>query len=773
MANAPTIWLDYRPVRIGWVIEGENLEQLYTAVGWSSCLWGGRFNPAIPMHNPKLADCLIKAFNVDVLIPISPNDSTKKFIESYPHLDLHRWGEEIFRQGECLFVDVRHATIKLAQASIDKSHDDVLPIKRPMWDTSDPLKTLFGIYFGHYPSLDEIKLNYADGIGRTVKIEEVAILNGVDLHPDFLKKIKPIDLTTYDISIKSGGWTGWLGSGLVLGNPQNFDDLAFLWNLRAAGAQAYLFDIQQPERQIKFINEFIQGIHSKLQKKDEHIKLWSKDQQDIDLERLGLNLQGLRKGLCSMEEESLWNGLNIKPVKPQFTYWHHDVVPSFVNTGTDQKASFAIPQKPFSDDRDARNQQYVVTVAATQYGELPVDGLTFNTPYVPQMNEFYGRNFHFEYDKARVERDGLHGGRIGLIRDIHDQQITIHAISTHDWIKAFFKNIGIKATRSNPGLICSRLISQLGGVQGCRVFKVKGARKLLNKYGPDKNFTRGEAETCIGDIDPTTGKMNFGLYEDLYIEARKDPKLQPRHVFDYLLSHDVFRPGLEFKCPNCELQSWIHLDEVKTMSDCVYCGHSFHVGKQLKTGGDWRYRRTGLFGREDNQLGAIPVSLVLQQLDTAFKGRLLMASTSINFKSEGANIEECESDFFAVLAGAGGIGEQPVQIILGEVKTHMPFNEQDVGKLRKLADAIPADMADVFILFAKTDSFTDDEVKLAQKLNSEHKHRVILWSERELEPYHVYEGAKDVKGKDIYATTATEMAQVTHQFWFSTPDKKE
>ena len=40
MSNPPRIWLTYRPVRIGWVVEGSNLSQLVTAASWSTCLWG-------------------------------------------------------------------------------------------------------------------------------------------------------------------------------------------------------------------------------------------------------------------------------------------------------------------------------------------------------------------------------------------------------------------------------------------------------------------------------------------------------------------------------------------------------------------------------------------------------------------------------------------------------------------------------------------------------------------------------------------------------------
>ena len=83
-----------------------------------------------------------------------------------------------------------------------------------------------------------------------------------------------------------------------------------------------------------------------------------------------------------------------------------------------------------------------------------------------------------------------------------------------------------------------------------------------------------------------------------------------------------------------------------------------------------------------------------------------------------------------------------------------------------MAGAIPQDLAQTFILFAKTDAFTPDEIALAQTLNESHRQRVILWSQEELEPYHVYERSEGRLGQSMYVTTLTEMARATHHLWF-------
>jgi hypothetical protein len=166
-------------------------------------------------------------------------------------------------------------------------------------------------------------------------------------------------------------------------------------------------------------------------------------------------------------------------------------------------------------------------------------------------------------------------------------------------------------------------------------------------------------------------------------------------------------------------------------------------------------------------LGGVPVAVTLQQLDTSLHDRLDMYSSAMNFRSAGADIEACESDFVAVASGALGISETPVQILIGEAKTGKPIDEQDVRKLGKLANAIPKHLGQCFILFSKTETFTADEVVLARTLNSQHERRVILWSQEELEPYFLYERAAGRLGQARYVTTLTDMANVTHQLWFN------
>ena len=105
----------------------------------------------------------------------------------------------------------------------------------------------------------------------------------------------------------------------------------------------------------------------------------------------------------------------------------------------------------------------------------------------------------------------------------------------------------------------ARLIDQMGGLQGCRVFKICGVRSLIKKYSPAKSFERTEAVTMIGNNDPVSHHPRFDAYKSLYIEPRDKQDLKPEDAFLYLLKKGVFRAGLKLECPTCQLDFWVPL----------------------------------------------------------------------------------------------------------------------------------------------------------------------------------------------------------------------
>ena len=322
---------------------------------------------------------------------------------------------------------------------------------------------------------------------------------------------------------------------------------------------------------------------------------------------------------------------------------------------------------------------------------------------------------------------------------------------------------------SEAGRIASRLIQQMGGVQGCRVFKIAGVRALIERYKPFQAFTRGDATQIIGEVDPNTGVPNFGRYESLFIEPREGPRLKPRQVFDYLVKKNVFRVGLNFTCPNCELGFWTHLDNLGTEITCEYCGQRSNATSQLKDGA-WSYRRSGLFGREDHQQGAIPVALTLQQLDTVLSSETVFV-TSMTIESSTGSFEACETDLAVVSERC--FYEDRLGAAIGECKGHGEITEEDVRKLSQVANAFPTDRIAAYIIFSKTAPFTADEIARCRAAQPAGRRRVILLSNRELDPYFVYEWAAKEFLIDSTAISLEDLANTTHALYFDPKPKPQ
>ena len=138
---------------------------------------------------------------------------------------------------------------------------------------------------------------------------------------------------------------------------------------------------------------------------------------------------------------------------------------------------------------------------------------------------------------------------MAIITEISTQRLEISAFSVFDWMKEFFELCQMEIARSEPGLRCGRLIAQMGGLQDCRVLKIRGVRNLLRKYSVDEHFTRSGAIEAIRDIDKATGAVGFDAFKRLHIEYRRGDDLKPDDVLRYLLERRVFRVGLDLTLP--------------------------------------------------------------------------------------------------------------------------------------------------------------------------------------------------------------------------------
>lgn len=534
-----------------------------------------------------------------------------------------------------------------------------------------------------------------------------------------------------------------------MGDCNDFEDIVNYWNLRAADIDLLFFDQAFEARLQPLIQSHLRQLREGMPVDDleNRIGIWSKEGRVVDLASFGANSMRIEL------REGIWSGSNLKP--PLMFIEHHSALGAISDSRGVPSLSFELRPKPFYDEPGFHNQDVVVSVRPLL--DSSTEETTFRYPFIPELNRFYG---HEAYIRSTAVRAGL--DELGIITSVTRNDLTIHSVSRRKLVSEIFAAFGMKAEPSDAGRIAMRLIQQMGGIQGCRAFKITGVRALVEKYNPLQAFTRSNAVQTIGRNDPATGIPQFEPFENLFIEPRKGGALTPHQVFDFLLKRGVFRVGLNLVCPNCELQFWMHLDDVKTEIGCEYCGRKFDITTQLKDR-CWGFRRSGLFGKDDHQQGAIPVAVTLQQIDTVLHSGAIYV-TGMNIAPTTTDILPCETDFVVIGSRSYHAG---VEFAIGECKSRGEITEDDVMKLSRVADQFPSRRIEAFIVFAKTAPFTPEEVARCRAAQPNHRRRVILLSDRELEPYFVYERTeKEFVMHSPTAISLNDLARATHEVYF-------
>ena len=732
----------YRPIRIGWCVREGDLAALREVLKLTFTMWGGRYNPVIPVDNFDLAGRLVRLFRVDVLWPASNDELVKQFIARFPHLPSPFLHNELFSshpngRRSPLMVDIYHPIRRLYE---DHFKNNALPkvnVAIFEWQADDPMGDVLLQMFGAIPPPEVTGTDYCALLKRDLSARAVPLAPSQPL-PELTDSIWPLSAFSRAFVSQHYSVQNYREHpGFYIGDCTQFEDLVTFWNLRATDTALIFYDYDHAPRLDPIRDQWLKMLRSRPKGRlelDNAIALWCNADPQPDLSAFGDGL------LLHRAHETTWNGLNIKA---PYMYFSEGSALAAIgeNSAGVRTVSFQLPQKPFSEDRTLFHQHLVVAVdpGIGLFGE---ERATLHTPYVPQLNEYYGRHCYFEWNKARVEPKGL-----GIISDAARFDLSLNALDVSALISRLFGVAGIAAEPSQPGLIAARLIQQMGGLLSCYPFKLPGVRNLIEKYNPDQSFTRGGAtqmiHAALGDAP-----IHFG-------------KPDANAIFDRLLANGVFRAGLEFHCPSCRLEFWTPLDDVRTGTTCVYCGRTFNVTPQLKDR-DWRFRRSGLFGRRDHQEGALPVVLTLQQLDTTFGSREMLYTTAMTLKPTRFKMKQCETDFVAIVQHPM---DAKISVAIGECKTRQTIVDDDVAKLKGVADAFPDDFS-VFIIFSKLSAFTPDELTAAQRLNDGYQQRVILFTPRELETYHLYDRTAEEFKINPHAFTFEEMANVTQQVFF-------
>jgi hypothetical protein len=770
--------LVYRPLRICWAIAPGDIDAFRKVVRLNFTFWGGRFNPIVIIDGTGQPDEFVEAFRPDLIMGKGTDPAIETFIQKYPHLGSPFFHDGLFTgagsDGRAQLLDIHNAIV---EANNTNAWKDITArgVKVVTWDANDPLTDVFLTSFGGFPDRAECPIDYLDIIRRASGAADLPCTPGSLIPPEIFDRYVMSAFSRIRMRSHYSVPAGLVQPGYFLGDGTSLKHLVTFWNLRAADHTLLFVDVNHLSRYKDLIPAWRSKVEEMVQNRrsepERTIAVWDLVGQPNELpDEIHAHITGiLGPGRYLMCGATLQYGANPISRAPLMMI-DHTTQMGILSTDREQpKLSFAYGSKPYNGDFWFHTQHLVASLSFIG-GLYDDDYHTLHLPYVPELNQFAARKMIFDYNRLRLEPQ-----RLAIVIGAADQHGSLSAVVVSELFEEIFKLIGYKAKPSGSGLLTRQLIAQLGNLQGARAFKIPGVRRFLKQHSPTHAFLLQTATDEIKRQVP--GDANFGDFQNIYIEPRKrDEQLTPQAVFEYLTAKGLFRIGYELTCPHCQMRSWTALDHVRQKIQCEMCGTDYDATRQLIKE-KHKFRRSGVLGKDANNLGAVPVTLTLQQLDTNLMGSLRehLYSTSLDLTPNvQAVTAEAEVDFVWMTTEGPSSGR--TDLILGECKDRGrnpadsrggdTITQADIDRIRKVADAFPKNRFNAYILISKLAPFTPNEIAAAKTLNSKYQTRVILLTPNELEPYHIYDRQPEPLKQHMRGGSAQQLAAATAMIYF-------
>lgn len=716
-----------RPIRLAFLVDPNNANQVREAVRLSSTLWGGAYFPIIEFHRrlpsawkekkPLPGDRsaehstgrsvvlgYINAFDPDFLVQLS--DNVPKYvrdlrIRTIKPADI--WGD-LSQHGKPppnLGIGLFEILDRIFEEKVTSENIHIAFPER----TGD-LPLFWASFFGDTP--DELKHLSEDHCRGRFKIYRFPLSNenAVSFLSPASYVLFPVDVVSYYIEIHHSVFDRV--PHIFFMDAEKVGDIVDFWNLRAMGKSVLPVPRQLKEdpKLKKAVNRFLK---------------WPLPVQDS---AHGAQIPSpvariLRARSCSVEEMREYAGgfsdgsLELNDAYPKI--WsagsHHD----FPNSVYGEERSFINSATTREDEIRIRSVlpkfRYYGRQRPICANEITIDSYMGADLVAEAFPRSSGENFLRALSGPTSFHEYWRGGRSGLVKLAENgffrpQEVPLAEEVFFTWLK----DIGWKNPElSSPGVLAKRIHQRLEGFVACfqdekllwLLEHMSGGSVDMDKGPRVRNKTGPEREMSVGEV------KNRLEREEQVVKS----------LYDYVIENGFFRLGARVKCPGCFRNSWYSLEDIRDSFVCPKCLNSFSALGNLESAGDkpWHYRTAGPFSIPNYADGAYGVLLSLH-----FFNRLKMGSSDLSitpvmsFTVESPDGEKVEIDFAAFWRGRGREGK--VELIIGECKTYGEFKDKDFKRMEYLAQALGEKPVLVFST-------------LRESLGTEEKKRIIRMAE--------------------------------------------
>lgn len=289
---------------------------------------------------------------------------------------------------------------------------------------------------------------------------------------------------------------------------------------------------------------------------------------------------------------------------------------------------------------------------------------------------------------------------------------TLDLLRMEDAISGSLERMGIEAQPSDPGHVAKQMLDHLGGLWAVHMLADLETVQLMNRMAGGLRRRVSSTQTAEETVEETFELRSAPAkdWRDL-VAKRREQRSLPRLELSDFTNRNVIRLGLETVCPHCQARNWHSLTAVDYRVACDRClnSYDFPQASFLDSERNWSYRVIGPFSVPDYGRGAYSALLALRVLkNTPGSHADMTFSTAMNLK---INNVSTEVDFVAWRREERLDAHQPPDLIVGETKSLGQgdlIKPKDLEKLAVIGRKLPGATIVIAVL---RDDFTTTEKK--------------------------------------------------------------
>lgn len=710
--SSGTVNIRVRPLRIGFLVDPADKQGLYRAIEINTLLWGGSYNPIIPVykHTPykwephrvrnlitpsDIISGYLSGFDPDLVVPLGVCEKRTFDVGN----------RDIVKEDELIGDLTKSVSPNYGLGYIDILNDFIE--KELKFKRNDDLYVLIPIISRNYKYFlasifGVLPIEVQQMIEKDFSVISKIVTDQISLQkvPEIIlsNSMFPRRLTTWELSDRIHD-----REILFLCDATSAQDIIDYWNLRAAGFLVIPIPIQASAKD-NFINlarNFIEEHYYPIKDNPSiyhHITVQKSRSlsQDVvekfcDSMNLDYEVNDQPKYMLRWWYPRLWDAWareNAYEENINFPYAYNDEI-NF-SEGED-RLEFRTKEPRINTFQDYTGAPKYANEINFRFYDSKESMAEVFPEGSRELSSAIGRTAYYDWRFSK-------SGPVFLAKSNGDF-VFLDLPRAESVMTEWFRERGWKVTLSGPGRIAKQLFNYIGGKYGISKLAHQGVIDLFACLEKEAGMHYEEVLAVLTKV-VQTDKLLYSA----------------EHLLENLINANGLRLGTKIQCPVCTRHNWYELNVLDYHLKCNYCLSDFTPPLCSPNGIKWAYKAHGPYSYSVSQ-GAFSVLLTLNFIKGDFDQGITPLFSYVAQK-DGKTLE---ADLTCLYKHSTW-HETGTFIIHAECKSYNKFERKDINRMKELAVAFPGSA----LIFATLKNELDEsEIELIRKLAVEERKKMV------------------------------------------------